>query len=219
MFWYLLFAHLLADYPFQSNWMVMQKARFRILLLHIVIHLVTLLVVVGAARRFVWQYLLLLVLVHFSVDLAKNYVNKIQPAWIIGPYIVDQLVHYASIWLVAYWIENQSGSLPLPFTRTAFIFASAYLLVTYVWFISERILAYSDLSYRKEVVEQIWIRMFSRAAILSGWLLVWRWLVPVNLSATATISLPYLRSKNGVRAFITDFSVAAAGLILILWAI
>jgi hypothetical protein len=214
-----LFAHLLADYPLQSNWMVLQKMRFSILLLHIAIHLGTLLLVVGTARNFIWPYLLFLVLIHLIVDVGKNIINKIRPDWITGPYVVDQIVHYLSIWLVATWIENQSGSLQVPFNRSVFIIASVYLLVTYVWFISERILAHSDLSYRKEVVEQIWIRMVSRAAILSGLFFFWRWMIPVALSTTTTLTFPYFRSKNGIRALFTDISVAAAGLVLIVWAL
>jgi hypothetical protein len=219
MFWYLLFAHLLADYPLQSNWMVMQKMRMSILLLHIAIHSGALLIVVGAAGKFVWPYLLVLVLAHLIIDLFKNQINKLKPGWVIGPYILDQIIHYLTIWLAARWIENNFGSLPLPFTRSLFIFACAYLLVTYVWFISERIVVYSDLSYRNEVIEQIWIRMVSRAAILSGLLFIWRGILPVSLSATTAISFPYLRSKNGLRALLTDLSVSIAGLILIVLAV
>ena len=219
MFWHFLFAHLLADYPFQSNWMVLQKRRFSVLLLHIAIHFGTLLAVVGAARQFIWPQLLALALIHLGVDLVKNYVNRVRPGWIIGPYFLDQLIHYLSIWLVAAWIESQTGNILVPITRTVFIFASAYLLVTYVWFISERILAHSDTAYRKEVVDQLWIRIVSRAAFLSGLLLFWRWFLPVSLSATAVFSVPYLQGKNGVRAFLTDVSVAVAGLVLIVWAL
>jgi hypothetical protein len=215
MFWYLLFAHLLADYPLQSNWMVLQKTRFRILLLHVATHFGILVLVVGMAWRTTWPYILALTIFHLLVDLFKNYVNKVRPSWIVGPYIIDQIIHYLSIWIVAAWIESRTSSQPLPFTRGVLIIASVYLLITYVWFISERILVYSNTSYRKEVVEQLWTRMVSRALMLSGLLLVWRWLAPVSLSATTAASSPYFRGKNGVRALLTDISVAVAGFILI----
>lgn len=219
MFWYLLFAHLLADYPLQSNWMVLQKTRFPILLLHIAIQFGALLLVVGLAWRVIWPYLFVLVLFHLALDLVKNHLNKLRPEWVIGPYIVDQFIHYISIWLVAVWIESRTPGLPLPFSREVFVVASVYLLVTYVWFISERILVYANTSYRKEVVEQLWTRMVSRAAMLSGLLLVWRLFLPVSLSATTAVPIPYLRGKNGTRALITDIGVAAAGFILIVWAL
>jgi hypothetical protein len=219
MFWYLMFAHLLADYVLQSTWMVVNKSKLSILVLHATIHLGTLLVVVGGARQLVWPYLLLLVLFHFLVDLGKNYLNQIRPKWIVAPYIADQFIHYLSLWLMVVWIDSQFDSLPLPFTRTVFLFASVYLLVTYVWYISERIFAYADSSYRKEVVDQVWIRMASRAALLSGFLLFWNWVIPLVLSSTLVSSIPYLRGKNGSRALFTDLSVSVAGLILIITAL
>jgi hypothetical protein len=219
MFWHLMFAHLLADYVLQSTWMVANKSKLGILILHAAIHLGTLFVVVGGGRQLVWPYLLLLVLFHFLVDFGKKYLNQIRPKWIVAPYIADQFIHYLSLWVMAVWIDSQFDPLPLPFTRTVFLFASVYLLVTYVWYISERIFAYADLSYRKEVVDQFWIRMASRAALLSGFLLFWNWVIPLVLSSTLVSSIPYLRGKNGSRALFSDLSVSVAGLILIIMAL
>jgi hypothetical protein len=71
MFWWLYLAHLLSDYPFQPTWMVTNKTRWPVLLLHSGVHFVTSFVLIGQARTLVWPYLLLLTTIHFTIDLVK----------------------------------------------------------------------------------------------------------------------------------------------------
>ncbi|OGO31490.1 MAG: hypothetical protein A2Z16_13435 [Chloroflexi bacterium RBG_16_54_18] len=216
MIWYLMLSHLLADYPLQPTWMVNQKNRSRVLLTHAVMHFGVQILVVGTASLFIWPYLLLLSAVHLTIDWTKNKLSELWPKWVIFPYIVDQLLHYASIALIATWIERLRGRIELPIPRSWMIYAIAFLLVTYVWFISERILAYADVNYRKEVTEQQWSRMFARAIFLSGFLFFWRWVSGESLLSTLAFSLPYLNGKNGARALLTDLGVALAGMVFLL---
>jgi hypothetical protein len=219
MFWYLIFAHLMADYPLQPTWMVLKKTNPSVLFLHTAIHFGAMLAVVGAVRQAIWPYLVVLAVIHFGIDLGKNWVNERRPGWVVLPYIVDQIFHYISIWFVSVWIVRQAGALPLPITTDWLIYANTYLFVTYVWFISERILAYTDSTYRKEVVEQLWTRMFARAAFLSGFLFFWRWFLPAAFRPTVAFPVPYFSGRYGTRALVTDLGVALVGMVFILWAI
>jgi hypothetical protein len=216
MFWYLLFAHLLADYPLQPTWMVMQKTRLGVLMLHVGIHFGVMLSIVGAARQILWPYLLLITMIHFAIDLVKNWFTAVRPRWVIGPYIVDQIVHYVSLWAVTIWIGNRIQIENLPWSIEVLKYLTAYLFVTYVWFISERIFAHHDAVYRREVIAQSWSRMFARVGFLSGLLFFWRWFFPAALRSTITFPVPYVSGQFRIRAFITDLGVSLAGMIFIL---
>jgi hypothetical protein len=199
---------LLADYPLQSNWMARNKRRPHVLIAHVAIHFLVLLLLAGEARRLIWPYLLALALAHLCIDVGKNTVNRLRPGWVIAPYVVDQLIHYATIALTGAWITRALGTVAPPFSPELAILACAYLAATYVWFISERILAYADDSYRREVQAQVWPRMGMRAVMLTALL----WLgglstVPLILSG-AVVSVPYLSGKHRQRALLTDLSVS-----------
>jgi hypothetical protein len=165
----------------------------------------------------IWPYLLLLSTVHLTIDWSKNRLSELRPKWVILPYIIDQILHYTSIALVALWIERLRGQVDLPFPMSWMKYAIVYLLVTYVWFISERILVYSNEDYRKELAEQFWSRMFARALFMSGFLFFWKWFSGIALLSTLVFPLPYMNGKNGLRALMTDVSVALAGMLFLLW--
>lgn len=219
MFWYLLLAHFLADYPLQTNWMAANKNRFSVLILHGLIHLGTILLLVGAARWKIWPFLLLLSLIHFMIDLGKLTINARKPDWVILPYLIDQILHYLSIAGITYWITQILGPVDLPFSPQLVILITAYLLVTYVWYISERVATYANPEYRREIIAQAWPRMFARALLLSGFL--WFLGPPVSIKEhpALLITLPYLGSRYGRRAMVIDLLVAGAGLIFVLWAL
>lgn len=217
MFWSLLLAHFIADYPLQPNWIVRNKTRLWALLLHVSIHLVVMLAIVGAARAQVWPYLLALAVIHFWIDVGKNTIYRLRPKWVVGPYLVDQACHYLSIGLVSAWILGHIPAPALPFSPMAAILVTGFLLVTYVWSITERILAHSQPDYRLELARQFWPRMFARAALLSGLLLLWR-LAPSTTAATLTTGrLPYLSGPYRRRALLTDLSVVIVVQLFIQW--
>ena len=215
MIWYLLFSHFLADYPLQPTWIVKNKNRTWVLIIHGLIHLATLSVVVGGALRQIYPYLLLLTVFHFLVDFSKNLVNKWKPEWVIGPYLIDQTIHYISIWILGTWIERVYVNLDLPLDARWLVYATGYLVVTYVWFISERILAYSDEAYRKEVDNYYLARMMTRGGLLSLFLLGWSLINDSLTRIGAGLALPYLSGSFGYRALLTDLIVAITGIIFI----
>ena len=88
MFWTLLLAHLIADYPLQSSWMVRAKRTLGGLTLHVAIHIVVMLILVGPALPQVWLPLAAIALVHFALDAGKNVARTGSSAaiWPIRPY-------------------------------------------------------------------------------------------------------------------------------------
>jgi hypothetical protein len=215
MFWYLLLAHFIADYPLQSDWFVKYKNRFSVLLLHAGVHLVTMLVIVGAAAWQVWPYLMLLAGIHLLIDVLKNLQRRLRPQWISIPYWMDQVVHYAVIGGVSWLIVSIEGVVDLPFNRTIVIYALGFLFATQVWFVSERVMTLKQPEYRPFVVEQVSSRMLARACLLAFFLITWKFLTGTFPNVTllflpaAGLALywPY-RSTGSRRGLLTDITVA-----------
>ncbi len=208
MFWQLLLAHLLADFPLQPLWLVRSKQFFWGLAVHGTVHFLTLLLVVGSARGVIWPQLLALALIHFTIDLLKYRLSSRRPAWVTAPYFIDQGVHILTVLLVTLWIVSLKPELPLAITPTLAIVAAAYVVVTHVWFVTEKTLVHAETGYRSEVENSLWPRMLARAAFLSGllFLLVGRSVPPLALGAT--VRLPYYKNNHWRRALITDVLVA-----------
>jgi hypothetical protein len=216
MFWSLLLAHFLADYPLQSNQMARSKRNLGMLLLHIGIHLGVMVVLVAGSVIQTWPYLLLLAALHFSIELGKLAVQRTRPNWVVVPYLADQAVHVATIALVTFLAEARLGVIALPLSRTWAVYLIAYLLATHVWWITEGVLAHGDALYRQEVMAQGWSRMAARALFLS--LFLWAAsLFPPLVGAAAALRLPYLKNKYALRALLTDLAVAFGGLTFIAW--
>jgi len=222
--WHLFLAHFLADYPLQPGWMAHNKRRPHVMIGHVSIHFLVMLLLAGERRGQVWPYLLALTLAHLMTDIGKETVHWLRPSWVIGPYVVDQMIHYLTILLTGAWIERAAGPVALPFSPQTAILATAFLVGTYVWFISERIFAHADDSYREEVQAQLWPRMVTRAAMLSVMLWVFATALPSALAsavfwprgregglvvmASAAVAVPYLSGKHRQRAFLTDVVVS-----------
>jgi len=219
MFWHLYLAHLIGDYPLQPNWMVKIKHTWYGLLLHVGVHLAVLLVIVGAARRVLWPYLLALTFVHFGIDLLKNGFTKYQPQWVAGPYLFDQLLHLSSVLLVASWINQAIAADELLESGRWLVYTGGYLIATYAWFITERVLVHADEGYRRELVAQLWPRMLARAAMVTAWLWGWQLLV-IGMAPLIgmNIQLPYKSATYRRQMLVIDIGVALAAAILIRWA-
>lgn len=174
----MLFAHFAADYPFQSNWMVRNKTRTSILVLHVFIHFLVYSVIVLTISwellSATWYYLLLLALLHFGIDTVKNQVSRMKPEWIAGSYLVDQFAHFVTIYLVAGLVQSRADQMLITIVPAWPVYAAAYLIVTYVWFVSERIFAEGNARQRQEVIAYSWPRMIARAVFLSLMMLAWR---------------------------------------------
>ncbi|RPI32521.1 MAG: DUF3307 domain-containing protein [Chloroflexota bacterium] len=214
MFWHLLFAHFVADYPLQPNWMVRNKDKISVLLLHTLIHFIVTVLFVGRAALVIWPYLLALTAAHFIIDVCKLTLGRYRPKWVIIPYVIDQVLHYISIWLVVVWIDASAGLLDLPFEPVWLIYATAYLVATYVWFISERILAYDEPDYREQVINLLWPRMLVRAGILTLFLFGWRLVAGISPSLAVTLRLRDQCYQYSPRAMLTD---AGVGLVMLVF--
>jgi hypothetical protein len=208
MFWTFFLAHLIGDYPLQTSWMVQAKRTWWGLTLHVMVHLVVLLVLVGPARRELWLYLLALAAIHFGIDTLKNLINKYRPQWVVGPYIFDQLLHLLSFPLIVAWIERTRPAITLPVARPWLLYAIGYLLATYVWYITERILSHKDEAYKREMAAQLWPRMAARALLVTIFLLNWPLLLGISALAATTAPIPYITGNYGRRALLTDIVVA-----------
>ncbi len=98
-------AHMLADFPLQSGWMVRRKRNIGVLLLHGAIVLMTAQAALGTVYA---PELLILAGVHLVIDAGKTY-SGVRGFW---PYLADQAAHFAVIVAVAgYAPDLWSGGL------------------------------------------------------------------------------------------------------------
>ncbi len=94
----LLFAHALADFVFQTNWMAANKRNPVALVAHIAVVLVTAIAAVGTLH----PALFVLAGVHMLLDAGK--------AWLpwrgLAPFLLDQALHVATVFAVALWVPD-----------------------------------------------------------------------------------------------------------------
>jgi hypothetical protein len=208
MFWQLLLAHFLADFPLQPMWLVRSKRFTWGLVVHALVHFLTLLLVVGNARSAIWPQLLALAAIHFTIDVTKYRLGDRRPAWVTVPYFIDQAVHILTVGLVTRWIEMSEPGLPLAIDPVFAIIVSAYVVATHVWFVTEKTIAHAEDGYRSEVERTLWPRMLARAFFLSGLLFFLIGRATVPLAGGAAVRLPYYKDLHWRRALVTDLLVA-----------
>jgi hypothetical protein len=202
----LFFAHLIADYPLQSDWLVKAKRTWPGLSLHVAIHLAVLLLLTLPHTAQLWPFLLALAAAHFAIDTFKNLLATYRAQWIAGPYLFDQLLHIVSIWAIGLWVElAHPGGWPVD--RPWQIYGIAFLLVTQVWYITERVLFHANQAYQHELLRQRWTRMAARAILLALLLWMGRLVAMPSAAVTSIALLPYWSSPYGLRALLVDVSV------------
>jgi hypothetical protein len=208
MFWVLLLAHFLADYPFQPTWIVRNKNQFAVLGLHAGIHFAVMLVLAWPGAAQIWVYLLLLTSIHFGIDAVKNWFAIHRPSWTNWAYIIDQLFHILSIGGVAAWIDLNQAGVRLPISKSLAIYALGFLLVTYVWLISERVFRRSVSEMQNQgLVRQDWSRLWVRMGMLAVVLAGWR----VYSSGLLSLVLPTpYATEHGLRELWIDILVVMA---------
>jgi hypothetical protein len=213
MFWYLLLAHFLGDYPLQSNWMVANRGLPQVRLLHGAIHFGMMLLLTIPASVRVWPFFLLLTAVHLAIDISKSWSTNRLPDWTPGMYVVDQAVHYLSIGLIATWIERYVDVGNLLISRTVVLYGTGFLLATYIWLISERII-FAGHPAATELGVKAWPRLWIRGGLLALILFGWQTLFPVAMGLA--FQMPYPATRGGARALLIDVLVTlgAAGLVI-----
>jgi hypothetical protein len=214
MFWYLYLAHLLADYPLQTDRMVELKRTWSGLMLHVFVHLLTMLLLVGSLRSFLWLPILILTVTHYLIDTLKNAIARLRPAWIRGSYVFDQVLHLISVVAVASWIERTYVMPEQVASNLWPLILSGLLVATYVWYISERVITMNSVAYQAELIAQRWPRMWVRAGIFVA-ILGLRGLNPA-LPLSAGL-IPYFSGQHRLRALAIDIVVASvcANIVLI----
>jgi len=211
MFWNLFLAHLLGDYPLQPMWLVRSKSQMWGLVLHGSIHLLTLLLLVGSFRTEIWPQILTLAIFHFLVDVVKYRTTEGRPELTVSSYFIDQAVHITSLIVVAAWIDSIVPEAGAAFNTALLIYASGYIIVTHVWFVTEKTTSYKDSEYNEEVQTTLWPRMISRGAFLTVLLAVGAF----GLGIAAALQLPYSKDTQWRRALITDSVVVVVGAVFI----
>ncbi len=177
MVWALLLCHFTADYPLQTDAIVKAKRQFWGLVMHVMIHLITMLVVLAGLLQMnlslVLPGIIVLTGLHFAIDTWKNLLSKLRPNWVIFAYLQDQVLHIISILLVAFWMASNANE-PVAITPSTWIIpALGWVLVTHTWFVTERVLTYKDPDYQHWGNAQSWPRMTSRALLLGVWFVGW----------------------------------------------
>ena len=178
MIWILLLCHFTADYPLQTDAIVIAKKQVLGLTAHVAIHFITMLVVmVGILRMdsaLALPAISALTGFHFAIDTWKNILSKLRPGWVIFAYLQDQVLHIGSIVLVAFWLESNAGGIAgIPESLRIVIPALGLVLATHTWFVTERVLVYRSSEYQQWVNAQSWRRMIGRALILIAWFIGW----------------------------------------------
>jgi hypothetical protein len=205
MIWNLLLAHLLGDFPLQIDWIALRKSNFWVLILHVSIHFVLMVLLVGPSRDLVWPFLLLLSLVHMVQDRLKIFLTDRWPSRMLHLFYTDQLLHIAAILGLVFVIQTSNPNIPQTQYSAWVIIAIAFLMVTFVWYISERVNNAADIEYLKNIEETKISRMLVRSGFVSIFLLVRTWGLPGLSSVFAS---PYPPSIYRKRAVITDISVS-----------
>lgn len=221
MFWSLFLAHLIADYPLQTDAMVQAKKTIPGLSLHVAIHLLTMGVILfgllemdGAAA---WVSVLIVTACHFGIDTWKNVLSRLKPEWVIGGYFQDQLLHLASILLVAGGYAYTTGEPLLVIPAPWIIYAGGFILATHAWFVTERVLTYRHEAYQQWITAQFWPRMMSRVVLFSLVGLGWSLWGLVALAGALSLHWFDLASRYRWRAMLIDVSLVLGVILIVQW--
>jgi hypothetical protein len=216
MVWYLVLAHLLGDFVLQTDWMVRRRDDLRVLTLHAGIHFALMVLLIGSLRSVIWPYLLLLALIHLGQDRIKNNITNQRPDWTKPFFVIDQALHFAVIFLLVWWFQKESGLLPIPGKHELVMIAIAFLFISYVWFIVERIFNLSNTDYLQDLNSTKFPRMLTRVGLVSLFLLIQVWFTS---GMAVVFSNPYPQKKFRQRAVLTDISVSLFAIFFLSWAL
>ncbi len=132
----LLLAHLVADFPLQTNSIVKMKSRGnKGLGLHVFVHIVVLILLIKDPLRY-WPTLLFLAIAHFITDWAKVRVHtKVQTPG----FLFDQFIHIITLAFLATMMPDMTSTLPSWFLLPAIALALIPALLTLFWVIANDI--------------------------------------------------------------------------------
>lgn len=120
LFLTLLLAHLIADFPLQTDWIFRIKVKHGWgILLHAAIHSLVTAALIQNPLKF-WPVLAVLWLAHAAVDWLKLY---IQHATLTPGFLLDQLAHILTLVVIAYFAPQLMGALAAQFLAPLLIYA------------------------------------------------------------------------------------------------
>jgi hypothetical protein len=126
---HLIFAHMLADYVLQSNWLVARKGEsWTGLAMHGGIVGFMSMMAVAPYLDVVWLPLLVLMILHTLQDQGKIRFGPRLNTHPFIPYMADQFLHYAQIGLFQLWVGSRLSHTP-PSAEIAFMWAGAAVIV------------------------------------------------------------------------------------------
>ncbi len=128
----LLLAHLLADFPLQTNRIFRLKLKGNAgLVLHVVIHIIMAAMLLQQPGQYL-DLLLVLGLAHFMTDWIKVRFPG-NPQW--PGFVLDQLAHLLAIALLAWWWPEVTAVLPLwiMLPLILLVLLPAVLMLLWVW--------------------------------------------------------------------------------------
>ncbi len=129
----LFLAHIFGDFVFQpDSWVthkVQHKQKSVYLYLHLLVHLLCLLVLLGFDLNY-WLGISIIILSHYIIDLAKlHFQNKFNQS---AMFFLDQLAHIAVILLVLHMYQPFTISLAFLYSTPVLLFLTAIFIVTFV---------------------------------------------------------------------------------------
>lgn len=160
----LLLAHVIADFPLQTNQIFRWKMQSNLgILLHVAIHLAVTALTLRHSLS-MWRLLLLLGVIHFGIDWLKLRipVRRQTPG-----FIIDQLAHLLSLVYLAMMFPNLSSWLPLWFVYPALLYSLLPVTLMLIWvMMGDQVRNQPDVTYGS--LRPMVLRWSQRA----GWLLI-----------------------------------------------
>lgn len=126
LFLALALAHLVADFPLQTDWMVANKRQWRAMGAHIGVVAITTSIALGGAHWAVWAAI---VISHFVIDWIKT---RYAGQGLIS-FVIDQIAHLGILGIAAWWITRTQSTLWITADHAQTMSIAAGLIIaTYV---------------------------------------------------------------------------------------
>lgn len=128
----LILAHLLTDFVFQPSSWVRDKVENKIRSVSLYKHIGVYSLALISTLRFdfsYWREIIILIFSHYLIDLVKSYSENGQNKRKL--FVLDQLLHFVIILLVASWSIDISLSLDKIFSKEALLIVVAIVLLTF----------------------------------------------------------------------------------------
>ena len=136
-------AHLIADFPLQTNRVFKLKNEGHLgLLIHVIIHLLVASLLISQPWRY-WSALAFLGVAHYLTDWAKlRLPDSNQPA----SFLVDQLIHFITIGIIALWLPTLPAVLPMWLMVIGLVLAFIPGIMTFLWVLAINLDCESELA-------------------------------------------------------------------------